>query len=75
MSALSCGVSPDCESMNSSSQCEGVNLVVATFLPFKSSTDLMVLRLTMPSPPRLQSCWMMARAFRPFSASSLASRE
>ena len=67
-------VRPDCDSRYRSSQCDGVYLVVAIVLPLRSSTLLMVLSDTMPSPPRDQSCWMIALAGMLFSASDDASR-
>jgi hypothetical protein len=75
-SALRCSVvRPDCERRYNSSQCEGVNSVVAMRLPARSSTDLMDDSETTPSPPRDQSCMRMARPRRlGVSASSEASR-
>jgi len=67
-------VSPLWASMYSSSQWEGVNRVVAIFLPRRSSMERMVFRETMPSPPRDQSCIRIALAFSPDSARIEASR-
>ena len=48
--------------------------MVAIVLPLRSSTELIDFSDTMPSPPRDQSCWMIALAGMFCSASDEASR-